>query len=76
MFPTSRAQTSSYNKRKKLNLKNEYFLGEFTNMNYLNYDVLFNKTEEDKSDYSLGQLTNLYSHPSLTYGKLNGKNIK
>lgn len=56
LIPTSRAQTSSSKNRKKYFINPQYILGGPYNLGtHLNYDVLFNKTEDDCSFN--------YSHP-------------
>ena len=49
IIPNSRAQTSSTNNRKmKFIIEPDYYLGPYNFNNCLDYDVLFNKTEDDK----------------------------
>ena len=66
IMPTSRAQTSSTNTRKKNYLVDQdYFLGSYFNGG-LDYDVLFNKTDEKFSNFSL----NYQSQPLLNNSKI------
>jgi hypothetical protein len=68
IMPISRAQTSSTNTKKR-----QYFLDQdYALMNYnfnggLDYDVLFNKTEDEK--YGSFSSLNYQSQPTLHYSK-------
>ena len=65
-MPTSRAQTSSTNTRKKnYFVDHEYILGNYFNGG-LDYDILFNKTDEKFSNFSL----NYQSQPTLNSSKI------
>ena len=47
----SRAQTSSTNNRRRKFVMESDYMGNYISNNYLDYDVLFNKTDRTQADF-------------------------